>query len=193
MKIVSLEGPDFSGKSTLANALVSKLRKTGKQVEHMALPSRMITGIFTELLRNSKDKVNPHVYALVYAADHLHHYLSIKDMKTDIAVLERGMISFFVYQHLVLGVDKKWMDEINKFNGTVPDIAVVVKVPVEELIRRSRMRAGLKDSFEKEKFIRKVAETFYNLPDWLVKRYKVVYIDYDPDTEKLVEKIVKLL
>lgn len=193
MRIISIEGPDFSGKSTLASALVGKLREGGKQVEHMVLPSRMITGIFTELLRNSKDKIDPRVYALVYAADHLHHHLSIKDMKADVAVLERGVVSFFVYQHLILGVDRKWMDEINRFNGTVPDLTIVVKVPVDELIERSRKRAGLKDAFEKEKFIREVAEAFYNLPDWLVKKYNVKYLEHDLDTDRLAGKIVKLL
>lgn len=177
----------------MASALVGKLREGGKQVEHMVLPSRMITGIFTELLRNSKDKIDPRVYALVYAADHLHHHLSIKDMKADVVVLERGVVSFFVYQHLILGVDRKWMDEINRFNGTVPDLTIVVKVPVDELIERSRKRAGLKDAFEKEKFIREVAEAFYNLPDWLVKKYNVKYLEHDLDTDRLAGKIVKLL
>jgi dTMP kinase len=194
MKLVSLEGPDFSGKTTLANALVAKLRRKGLRVEKTETPSKMVTGIFTGLLRNSKDKIDPRVYALVYAADHLHHYLSTKDTyDADAIVLERSVLSYFVYQGLVLGVDTEWLKELNKFNGTVPDLTVIVKVPVEELIRRSRVRKGLKDVFEKEEFLKKVAKAFYNLPDWLVKKYNVVYMDYDPDTAKLAEKVAAMI
>ncbi len=193
MKLISLEGPDFSGKTTLATALVSKLRGKGLRVERMELPSRLVTGIFTELLRNSKDRVDPRVYALVYAADHLHHYLSTKGVEADVVVLERGVVSYFVYQGLVLGVDVEWLKELNRFNGTVPDLTVIVKVPVEELIRRSRIRAGMKDAFEREGFLKKVAKTYYDLPRWLVEDYNVVYLDHDPDTERLAGRVAELI
>ena len=58
MIIISLEGPDFSGKSTLATALLLKLREKGLKAERTELPSRLITGMFTSLLRNSKIFLN---------------------------------------------------------------------------------------------------------------------------------------
>lgn len=192
MKIISLEGPDFSGKSTIGTALLMKLRKKGLVVERMELPSRMITGIFTELLRNSKDKVDPKVFSMVYAADHLHHYLSSRGANNaDVIIIERSAVSFFVYQGLVLGADIEWLKELNKFNKFVPDRTFVVKVPVEELLRRARIRVGLNDEFEKEDFVRKVAEKYYNLPRWLVDEYNVEYVDFE-DVEKTVDRIIGL-
>jgi dTMP kinase len=193
VKIISIEGPDFCGKSTIADLLLVKLRKTGKRVEKTRVPTQMITGIFTSLLRNSSSKVEPQVFALTQAADHLHHYFTTKDMDIDIMVFERSAVSLFVYQGWTLGADIEWIKELNKYNKTVPDVTVVVKVPIEELIKRSRVRRSLKDSFEKEEFIRKVAKTYYNLPDWIMKKYNVVYMDYDPDIEKMVEKIAGLV
>jgi thymidylate kinase len=193
MKIVSLEGPDFSGKTTLANTLLARLRRSGLEVERMEMPTRMVTGIFTELLRNSKDDTDPKVYAMIYAADHLQHYLSTRDLKVDVLVLERGILSYFVYQHLVMGVDREWMEELNRYNRTVPDLTAVVRVPVEDLVRRSRLRVGMGDAFEKEKFLRRVAAAFYDLPDWLVKRYNVEYFPYEKDADKTAAAIAARL
>ena len=99
MIIISLEGPDFSGKSTLATALLLKLREKGLKAERTELPSRLITGMFTSLLRNSKDKVSNQVFALIQAADHLHHYQTSENKKdSDVLILERSALSYFVYQ-----------------------------------------------------------------------------------------------
>lgn len=192
MKIISLEGPDFSGKSTLSTAMVIKFREAGKRVERMELPSRLVTGIFTELLRNSRDKIDPRVFALVYSADHLHHHLSIKDKNaSDLVILERSVVSLLVYQSMVLGVDEDWIRELNKFNQTVPDMTVIVKVPEDELIRRSKIRVGIKDSFEKEDFMRKVIRAYYDLPQWIIDKYHVKYLEWH-DLAKTVDEIFEL-
>ncbi|MBR9689849.1 MAG: hypothetical protein GOV01_03065 [Candidatus Altiarchaeota archaeon] len=193
MKTISLEGPDFSGKSTLGTALLMKLRDKGLTIERMELPSRMVTGIFTELLRNSKDKIDPKVFAMIYSADHLHHYLSTQSMNDiDVMLLERSVVSLFVYQSIVLGVDPEWIKELNKYNQTVPDLTVIVKVPEEELIRRSKIRVGLNDAFEKEDFLRKVVKAYYNLPEWLIKKYNVKYIEWE-GMEKTTETLLKMV
>ena len=196
MKIVSLEGPDFSGKSTLASTLVPRLRSEGLTVEKSALPTDMITGIFTSLLRNSKDAVDPRVFAMVQAADHLHHYVSTRDLPVDILLLERSALSLYVYQGMVMGVDTDWLEQLNRHNGTVPDLTAVVKVPPDELVRRAKLRAGLEDSFEKEDFVREVAAHYYDLPDRLAERFNVEYFPHG-GTERTVEllagRIKKLL
>ena len=193
MFVLALEGPDFCGKSTIATALLLRMRKAGLNVERTELPSRLITGIFTDLLRNSKDKIAPEVFALVYAADHLHHYNRvIKQNSADFLILERSALSFFVYEGLVLGVDMNWLKELNKYNGTKPDLTVVLKVPEEELLRRAKIRKGSEDSFEKEEFIRKVAKAFYNLPSWLKREFNVVYVeqrDIEGTVDEIMEKI----
>ena len=193
MFLLSIEGPDFCGKSTIGTALLLELRKRGVKVERTELPSRLITGILTDILRNSKDKIDPRVFALVYAADHLQHYLSVvRENNTEVLIMERSALSFFVYEGMVLGVDMKWLRELNKYNGTKPDLTVVLKVPVEELLRRRALRKGIEDAFEKEEFVRKVAEAFYNLPGWLLKEFNVVYVE-QKDIESTVTEIIELM
>ena len=119
MFLVSIDGPDFSGKTTVSTALLMRLRDLGIRVERTEVPSRTITGTFTQIIRNSKDKVDPRVFALVYAADHLHHYLTVmKNQNADVVILERSALTFLIYQGLLQGVDMDWLREINKYNRT---------------------------------------------------------------------------
>ena len=78
--VVSIDGTDFSGKSTVSNLIVEYLRPVlrGRKIEikKTELPSTLITGHFTKVLRNSSDKISQKVFALTYALDHLHHYES---------------------------------------------------------------------------------------------------------------------
>ncbi len=197
MIIVSIEGPDFSGKSTIATALLMKLREQGLKAERTALPSRLITGMFADLLRNSKDKISPEVFSLVYAADHLHHYLSSKDKpKTDILILERSSLSYYVYEGMVLGVDMDWLKELNKFNGMKPNLTIIPKTPYKELLRRKGIRLGSEDIFEADDFLKKVSTSFYDLPDWIKNEYNVEYLEYkevNEMTDEIIQKVLSLL
>ncbi|HDR53056.1 MAG TPA: dTMP kinase [archaeon] len=193
MFLLCLEGPDFSGKSTLATAILLKLREKGLKVERTELPSRMVTGIMTDILRNSKDHIDPRVFALTYAADHLHHYLTFtKKNGSDVVIMERSLLSSLIYQGLVGKVDMDWLMEVNKHNLTRPDLTVIVKTPVEELLRRKQIRIGSEDEFEKKQFIKKVAEKYHNLPPELVNEFKVKYLEYAP-MDRMVDEILSLI
>ena len=197
MKIVSLEGPDFSGKSTLATSLLMALRKKGLTVERTELPSRLVTGLFTSLLRNSKDEVDKNVFSLIQAADHLHHYNSFKtNNNADVLILERSSLSYFIYQGFILGADIDWLKELNKFNKMLPDITIIPKVPYDELLRRKNIRVGLKDQFEEDVFLKKVTKEYYNLPGWLIKKYNVNYIPFNTAenmNKELIKKVLETL
>lgn len=193
MFLLSLEGPDFSGKSTLATALIMRLREMKKTIERTELPSGMITGIFTDLLRNSRDKVDPRVFALTYAADHLHHYLNfIKNQKTDFVLIERSLLSTFFYQGTIGGLDMTWLREINKFTKTKPDLTVIVKTPFNELLRRKNIRIGIEDQFEKKAFMKNSVEFYYNLPKDLQEEFNVAYVEYGSVNE-IVDSILALV
>ncbi len=80
--VASIDGADFSGKTTIANLVVELLRQMnkGKNVEfkRTEVPSRFVTGSFTSILRSAADTVPAEVFALAYAADHLFHYYQTK-------------------------------------------------------------------------------------------------------------------
>lgn len=95
--VFSIDGPDFTGKTTIANLLVEVLRERhhGKDIvfKRTELPSSLITGIFTKILRNSSDKISSNAFALCYALDHLHHYENylkpLKESKQNIVIVKR--------------------------------------------------------------------------------------------------------
>ncbi|MCD6381455.1 MAG: hypothetical protein J7L43_00555, partial [Candidatus Aenigmarchaeota archaeon] len=104
--VISIDGPDFSGKSTIANLVVEFLRRKNKGrdiiFKRTSVPSELITGSFTKILRNSKDKITAEEYALVYALDHLHHYINVikpleESDKKIVMILERSLLSTYIY------------------------------------------------------------------------------------------------
>ena len=119
--VVSIDGPDFSGKTTIANLVVELLRQMNKgkkiQFRRTIVPSGFITGSFTSILRSSVDKVPPQVFALAYAADHLFHFNhSIKPLEKHkdafVIIQERSLLTTYIYQGLLGKVDFEWIKEI---------------------------------------------------------------------------------
>ena len=184
--VVSIDGTDFSGKTTIANLVVELLRQMnkGKNIEfkRTEVPSRFITGAFTSILRSSVDSVPPEVFALAYAADHLfHYYHSIRPLEKHegsfVIIQERSMLTTYVYQGLLGNVDFAWLRGINKFNKNVPKLTLILKVPFEELKKRKSLDRRQFDKFEGEDHIKKQSEVYYNLPEGLVKEFNIEYID----------------
>jgi dTMP kinase len=187
--VVSIEGTDFSGKSTVANLLVEILRKKyGKKItfRRTELPSTLVTGFFTKILRNSVDSVSPQVFSLTYALDHLHHFKKVieplKNSKENFVVIqERSFLSCLVYQGIIGNVDLDWLEEINKFNKNVPDLTLILKVDIEELLRRKALEMKDFDKFEVRDHLEKEVKVYYNLPPELAKLYNVQYVDANRD------------
>jgi len=197
--IISIDGPDFCGKTTIANLLLETLRQRYKEngifFKRTNVPSNLITGSFTKILRNSKDDVASEVFALCYALDHLHHYNKIikplKETKEKyIVVMERSLLSTYIYQGIIGNLDLKWMREINKFCGTKPDVTIILKVDTEELVKRMRMEKRGFDKFELEEHVKRQVEVYYNLPEDLKREFNVVYVDANKDPSEVAEEIV---
>lgn len=195
--VVSLDGTDFSGKTTIANLVVELLRQMNKgrhiQFKRTEVPSRFITGSFTSILRSSQDNVPSEVFALAYAADHLFHYHhTIKPLERHmdrfVIVQERSLLTTYVYQALIGNVDLEWLKEINKFDQNIPRLTLVLKVPFDELLKRKSMDRRQYDQFEREDHLRKQTEAYYNLPPELVKMFNIEYVDANDTPINIAER-----
>lgn len=193
--IVSIDGPDFSGKSTIANLLVEVLRKSDKNVifKRTEVPSMLTTGSFTKILRNSSDNVPSTVFALAYAADHMHHYEAIikpmKDSKENFVIIqERSLLSTYIYQGLIGKTDLKWVREINKFDKNIPDLTLILNVPENEIMKRSQLEKRGFDKFETSEHLKKELDVYYKLPIELVKEFNVEYIEAGDDPEVVANR-----
>lgn len=196
--VISIDGPDFSGKSTIANLVVEILRRKDKNIlfKRTELPSTLNTGFSTKILRNSKDKVSSNVFALAYATDHLHHYESvIKPLKESkerfVIIQERSLLSTYIYQSLIGKVDLKWLKTVNKFDKNIPDLTLILKVLANEIHKRSRVEKREFDIFETNEHLEEELKVYYNLPkDW-IKEFNVEYIDAGDDPEEVADRCAK--
>ena len=196
--VVTIDGPDFSGKSTIANLLVEILRRDNKDIifKRTEVPSTLSTGFFTKILRNSADNVSSNVFALAYATDHLHHYETvIKRLKESnenfVVIQERSLLSTYIYQSLIGKADLEWLRKINKFDKNTPDLTLVLKVLANEIIKRSQLEKRDHDKFETPQHLEEQLKVYYNLPEELVKEFNVEYIDAGDNPEEIAERCAK--
>jgi len=79
--VVSIDGPDLAGKTTVATLVTYLLRKNNKNIKfrRTELPSNLVTGSFVDILRNSADKTSQEAFALAYSLDHRPHHQTFID------------------------------------------------------------------------------------------------------------------
>ena len=196
--VISIDGPDFSGKSTIANLLVEILRKNNKNIifKRTEVPSTLSTGFFTKILRNSSDDVSSSVFALAYATDHLHHYETIikpikESEKNFVVVQERSLLSTYIYQSLIGKTDLKWLEEINKLDKNIPDLTILLKISLDEILKRSQLEKRDHDKFETPEYLEKELKVYYNLPEELVKEFNVEYMEANNSPEENAGRYAK--
>lgn len=198
--IVSVDGPDFSGKSTVCSLLIERLRKelNGYYVRHTVLPSELVTGAFPKILRNAKDHVTAEAFSLAYAVDHLYHNETVikplvESKDKYIVILERSVLSTILYQSKMLGADLSWLLEINKHVKHLPNLTVLLDVKYDELVRRMRIEKRDFDKFETPEFVKKQIETYNTIPQNLVEKFNIMHIDANTSVEEIVEKLAGLV
>jgi dTMP kinase len=200
--VISIDGPDFTGKTTIANLLVEVLRERHHEknvsFKRTELPSNLLSGIFTKILRNSSDRISSKAFALSYALDHLHHFESyLKPLKKSkqkfVVIQERSLLSTWIYQGIVGDVDFTWLKEINKFDENIPDLTLILKVEPSELMKRKNMEKRDFDKFEVEEHLKKIIEVYYNLPANLKKQFNVEYIEANDNPMSIAKRCADLI
>jgi len=205
--IVSIDGPDLSGKTTITNLVVELLKREKRKgnslkgiiIRKAELPTNdMVTGSFTDILRSLKSEVSPEEYALAYALDHLHYYrVRIKPLEElrdkYLIVQERSLLTTFIYQGLIGGADITWLREINKYCKALPSLTIILKVSLEELLRRRRVEGRVFDVFEEVEYLRRQTEAYYNLPKELREEFNVYYLNAEGDAFEVAKAIRDLI
>lgn len=171
MPLITFEGIDGSGKSSLMQLLAEHLRGLGESVETTREPGGTPLGqeLREILLRTKGEAPCPEAELLIYEADRAHH------VQTKIKpLLEKGtwVLSdrFFDSSTAFQGAGRKLkisdVDWLNKFaaQGIVPQLTVLVDCPVDVASDRSQKR-GAKDRFEVEAthFHKSVRDEFLKL------------------------------
>lgn len=197
---ITFEGPDGSGKTTVAKLVVDKLKQEGFDVVHTREPG----GIdIAEQIRNvildpKNTAMDSKTEALLYAASRRQHLVEkvIPAVNAGkIVICERFIDSSLAYQGHArkLGIDE--VLSINSFaiGGLFPDLTIYLDVDEEVGLARVNSRKEAKDRLDAESvsFHHLVVEGYKEVN----KRFKnrIIEIDASKPLEEVVEESMKTI
>ena len=154
--LITIEGIDGSGKTSLCRELTSSLRKDffpQHQVVNWSVPGgangTMLGDRIRQILLDVKGLTEASK-ALLLAAEHHNLYILFKvtSTSTDFVLTDRSHYSMFAYQG-ASGLDADWLKSIlGPVSSSIPDLFVLLDVSPAVATRRCENRIGGRDSIE---------------------------------------------
>ncbi|MCL7413148.1 MAG: dTMP kinase [ANME-2 cluster archaeon] len=194
-KLITLEGIDGSGKSTIMKSLKHYF-KGKNDVLFTREPTREWTG--EAVNRAIKEETDPLAELFLFVADHANHLT--KTIRPGIAnnmtvISDRYSDSRYAYQGATLkGIIEQpleWVMEIHKGWTIVPDLTILFDVSPEIAVSRVGTR-DYQTKFEKINFLEQVRSNYHTLVDMQTDRFIVVNADQPySKVEQVVFKAVK--
>lgn len=198
---ITIEGPEGSGKSTVANIIVRRLEQLGYDVVHTREPggTPIAESIRNVILDKNNTNLDARAEALLYAASRRQHLVekvwpALKEGK--IVICDRYLDSSLAYQGGARGLGVDNILNINMFatEGTFPDVTLLFDITPEEGLKRIAANANREVNrldLEKIDFHHKVRQTFLELADKYKDRY--IIIDASKPLENVVEQAWELI
>lgn len=179
---ITLEGPDGSGKSTIARLLADYLKEKGYDVVTTREPggTKISEDIRNIILDTNNTNMSYVTEALLYAASRAQHVSqkirpAIESGK--IIICERFVLSSLVYQGIARGLGIERVKEINDFaiQGVYPDLILFFDIPPDIALKR-KTKKNQGDRLEREKldFHKKVYEGYLSLMDIYKEKIKLI-------------------
>ena len=147
---ITLEGPEGSGKSTAARHLAERLRRSGVRTVLTQEPGGTPLGDEVRRIvlhmRGMSDDLDPRADALLYAAGRAQHVARVIRPaleRGEWVVCARYIDSSLAYQGAGYGNDMAELRRLQDFatGGLRPDLTLLIDVPVEIGLERTRRRA----------------------------------------------------
>lgn len=186
-KLITLEGIDGTGKSSIAKMLKTKFPEAVFTTE----PTKSWIG---EAVKKSiESEADPLAELFLFVADHAEHIAKVIRPALEegkLVISDRYSDSRYAYQGATLsGIFEdamEWVRSIHKSWTIVPDLTVLFTIDPGIAVSRCGIR-GNHTKFEKIEFLKKVQENFLGLAKREPRRF--VVIDAGKKLEALVREV----
>lgn len=194
---IVFEGPDGSGKTTVAKIVYERLKEEIEEVVLTREPggSRIAEDIRNIILDTENLEMDARTEALLYAAGRRQHLVeliipALQDNK--LVICDRFVDSSLAYQSYGREIDLNEVIKINDFavDGYYPDLIIFLDIDVEVGLKRLSKRGGL-DRLDLEglEFHQRVFSGYKKILSEGGKKYQV--INASLDIESVVEQSLK--
>jgi len=189
--LISIEGIDGSGKSTLSKNLFAVFTQNAYDVVLTREPGGTPFGLQVRQLIIQRDLPHcPKAQYLLFAADRAQHFEEVvmPAIRTNkIVISDRLSDSSLAYQCYGNGLSIDMVQQINQWtmSNIKPDITIYVRVPLEIALERVMQRNAEITSFEKKEFLEKVLNGFETV---YKNRTDVIQIDGTQSSKIVTEK-----
>lgn len=202
-KFIVFEGVDHSGKSTVSNLVVQKL-KENKDLTIYATREPGGTGIeicedIRYMLLNKYPSMDPKTEAYLYAASRAEHVKEIKKRLKEgqTVICDRYFYSSLVYQGIARKLGVNHIFDLNQMaiDDLYPDIVFFVNISLDTYKQR-RNKIETPDRIEKEdvKFFETILNNYLEVLNLASNKSTIYDLKTDSSTpEETVSQIMKLL
>ena len=182
---ITLEGPEGSGKSSQARALVQRLRRAGYRVVFLRDPGSTVLGRqLRNVLLHTSAQISPMAEALLFIGGRVQlveERIRPALSRGRVVVCDRFHDSTVVYQGFGGGLDVPWLDRLGRraIHEVMPALTILLDIPTEAgfaRLHRSRDRMERKASA----FHRRVRAGFLRLAAREPRRFVVVDASQPP-------------
>lgn len=192
---ITFEGPEGSGKTSVAKKIVELLKEKGHQVVLTREPGgTLIAEQIRDIILDKKNTaLDARAEALLYAASRRQHLIekvwpALKENK--IVICDRFLDSSLAYQGVGRGLGVKEVLDINLFatEKTYPDLTLLFDLTPEqglERIEKNKNREVNRLDLENIAFHTKVRNAFLELAKQYSDRYVII------DASKTLDEVVK--
>ena len=196
---ITLEGPDGSGKTTIADLLETELAKKGYEVVHTREPGGIdIAEQIRKVILDPKNTaMDARTEALLYAASRRQHLVErvIPALQANKIVLcERFLESSLAYQGYGRNIGFDEVLKINEFaiDGVMPDLTIFLDIDEAEGLKRISGR-DFKDRLDLEsiEFHHRVSQGYAEVKR--VFKDRIVCIDASNPIEKVLSDCLEVI
>ncbi|HEY5288047.1 MAG TPA: dTMP kinase [Solirubrobacteraceae bacterium] len=170
-KLITIEGLDGAGKSTLAGALAQAIEERGPEVELLREPGGVVLSErIRELVKDPALRIEARAELLLYAAaraELVYERVGPALEQGRWVLVDRFVDSSLAYQGAARGLGYEEVRAINLFatEGLVPDRTLLLRISPATGRGRQRIRGVEADRMERESepFFQKIAEAYEHL------------------------------